>query len=119
MMTKALYMSLGLILISFNLMAATEHKVHVGSLAPQQLLAQYQGFLQEYQRYQLTTDEINALHAISGDITIKVFFGTWCHDSQREVPRLLKYLPENNKLKVELYGLDISKQDPQQLANLF
>ena len=50
-----------------------------------------------------------------------VLFGTWCHDSQREVPRLLKLLEQS---KVELNSLtlvavDYNKQDPQGLAEQF
>ena len=42
---------------------------------------------------------------------IKVFMGTWCHDSQREVPRLYKILDDLNydDTKSEIIGLKKDK----------
>lgn len=53
------------------------------------------------------------------NISIKVFFGTWCGDSRREVPRFLKLLsaisfPENNLKMIAVGGRDsLVKQSPQ------
>jgi len=47
-------------------------------------------------------------------ISVKILFGTWCHDSQREIPKLLKMLDDIN-LKPEmisLIGLDYDKNEP-------
>lgn len=118
-MKKALYFGLVLVLLSVNLRAASNQEIHTGSIQSQQLLNQYPSFQDEYQQYQLEQAELNALNLLSDEITIKAFFGTWCHDSQREVPRLLKYLQSNHTIHLELYGLDIRKQDPQQQAQLF
>jgi thioredoxin 1 len=47
-----------------------------------------------------------------------VLFGTWCHDSQREVPRLLKLLDSSKvalaSLKLVAVGYD--KRDPEGIA---
>ena len=54
------------------------------------------------------------------DITVQAFFGTWCGDSKREVPRLLKLLNEtgfsNSNIKLIAVGGSDSlyKQSPQQ-----
>ena len=34
-------------------------------------------------------------------ITIKIFFGTWCHDSKRELPRALKILNKKENISEE------------------
>jgi thioredoxin 1 len=46
-----------------------------------------------------------------------VLFGTWCHDSVREVPRLLKLLDVSGvKLKsLSLHGVNYNKQEPNNL----
>ena len=35
---------------------------------------------------------INSEFSIEDDIKVLIFFGTWCHDSKRELPRLFKIL---------------------------
>jgi len=53
------------------------------------------------------------------DISIEVFFGTWCGDSKREVPRFLKLLneisfPENKTTLIAVGGGDsLLKQSPR------
>ena len=53
------------------------------------------------------SDKIKKL--ISNDISLQVFLGTWCGDSRREVPRLLRLLddvgfPEKNLQIIALGG---------------
>lgn len=52
-------------------------------------------FVPGYQDYQPSSDVIRSLKKsdLKG-ICIEVFFGTWCGDSRREVPRFLKLLDE-------------------------
>ena len=48
------------------------------------------------------------------DIEIYVLFGTWCHDSQREVPRFLQLLNSLNIQEnyIHLIGLNFLKNEP-------
>lgn len=48
-------------------------------------------------------------------LSIKVFFGTWCSDSQREVPQLLSLIQpiDSRLLPVEMIALDRSKVDDE------
>ncbi len=52
------------------------------------------------------------------DITVKIFFGTWCGDSKREVPRYMKLMNDIglNQAKLQLIGLgnldSLQKQSP-------
>jgi thiol-disulfide isomerase/thioredoxin len=45
---------------------------------------------------------------------VRVLFGTWCHDSQREIPKLLRMLEDINLKpeKISLIGLDYDKNEP-------
>jgi len=52
----------------------------------------YHWFQKQYQDYQPSLSVLDALKATLQDYEILVFMGTWCGDSQREVPRLLKIL---------------------------
>jgi thiol-disulfide isomerase/thioredoxin len=50
----------------------------------------YSWFSKQYDQYQPIEDKLIKLNF--SDIDIRIFMGTWCHDSKREVPRLIKIL---------------------------
>jgi len=63
--------------------------------------------------------ELIASSLLPGD-RIEVYLGTWCDDSQREVPRFLKILDllemtHNTKLPVSYVAVDRSKRNPAAL----
>ncbi len=76
-------------------------------------------FNTNYDTYQPNATTISNLKKQSFDkISIKVFFGSWCGDSKREIPRFLKLLsaisfPEK---KIQLIGVgtgdSLVKQSP-------
>jgi len=44
------------------------------------------------------------------DLKILAFMGTWCHDSNREIPRLIRVCEELGIAdQLELYGIDVDK----------
>ena len=48
------------------------------------------------------------------DVKILAFMGTWCHDSNREIPRLMRVAEELGiSDQLELYGLDVDKTSKQ------
>ena len=77
-------------------------------------------FNQGYDNY-LPDPEVNdkVKKLITKDISIRIFLGTWCGDSRREVPRMIKLLdgvdfPGKNLQLVALGGSDsLIKQSPQ------
>lgn len=73
-----------------------------------------------YESYQPNAVTLASLKKINNsDISIELFFGTWCGDSKREVPRFLKLLdqvsfPDKNLKLIALGGSDsLIKQSPQ------
>lgn len=77
-------------------------------------------FNKNYQEYKPDSITFTALKKQSiKDISIRVFLGTWCGDSKREVPRFVKLLnemnfPTTNLQLIGLGGLDsLVKQSPQ------
>jgi thioredoxin 1 len=85
----------------------------VGDVTTQQLLTSYPGFLAEYQFYQPSPAEIIAAQQLEGK-SITVLFGAWCHDSEREVPRLLKLLDaaKLSQFNLQLLAVNHNKQEP-------
>ena len=47
-------------------------------------------FLEEYETYEAENDLVNAANDLVGGVEVETFIGTWCKDSQREVPRFYK-----------------------------
>jgi hypothetical protein len=91
-----------------------------GVISTAQLIAEYPQFRSNYQQYQPSADELAAANSLSGK-SLVVLFGTWCHDSEREVPRLLKVLDLSGvKLaNLSLHGVNFNKQEPTNLHHQF
>ena len=49
------------------------------------------------------------------DISVVIFFGTWCHDSKTELPKALKIFNEIgiNEENIELIAVGLDKKEPQ------
>ena len=79
-----------------------------------QALSDLSWFKKNYSNYTPEETSLEALQNSLTDIEIKVFMGTWCHDSQREVPRLYKVLEsaDYNFENLSIVALDYSKATP-------
>lgn len=84
----------------------------VGDIKAEQLLSQFDKFTLP-SNYSISEQEQSLVKAWPAELQIDVYFGAWCHDSQREVPRLLKALNGNPNIAINLIALDIKKQEPQ------
>ena len=83
----------------------------VGDISKDELFSTHREFYQNYLDAEpLSSDEKLDLDGIS----LKVLFGTWCHDSQREIPRFLRLLEDINMKPemISLIGLDYNKNEP-------
>ena len=93
---------------------------HVGEINQQALFAGYPIFDVNYQAYKPSPETISSFKAsLPEALEVRVLFGTWCHDSEREVPRLLKLLnlAGIRDESVELYALNLKKKDPEGMAD--
>ena len=88
----------------------------VGEISEQKLLTDYETFAKSYQSYELSAEQKIQVKSWPKELAVEVYFGTWCPDSQREVPRLLKALKFNQQVKVSLLALNFKKADPKGLA---
>ena len=112
---------LGLLVVLFVGCSATKQPLPIsaplsGEISAGQLITQYPQFRTTYEQYQPSSAEINAIKSLSGK-SLLILFGTWCHDSEREVPRLLKLIDLSGvKLKeLSLHGVNYNKQEPTNL----
>jgi thiol-disulfide isomerase/thioredoxin len=107
-------------MISFLLLVglsacANENIVMVGKVSQEQLMKD-EHFVLSYSEDALPVEKINQIKHWPEGLHIDIYFGTWCHDSQREVPRILNILKENKGISSQLIALDYDKNDPQGLA---
>ena len=94
----------------------TKTRPLTGMISASQLIHEYPKFNSVYEQYQPSSAEITAVKSLSG-MSVIVLFGTWCHDSVREVPRLLKLL-DLSGVELEslsLHGVNYNKQEPTNL----
>lgn len=94
-----------------TLTACASDKFFVGEIKPSKLLTSFEEFNEEFTDFNIDEKEIAALKSINEPLEIHVLFGTWCHDSVREVPRLLKLLEHaaNNNITTKLIAVDYKK----------
>ena len=95
---------------SFEVMA-DRYRYPVGDISQAELLDRHEVFKRNYDAYEVTA----GIDGLPADLKVKILFGTWCHDSEREVPRMLKLLTalgikEDN---ISLISLDIRKEEPE------
>lgn len=68
-------------------------------------------FNTNYKTYLVDTETLKDIkkRRLNG-LKIIAFMGTWCHDSNREIPRLLRVVEELGIAdQLELYGVDVNK----------
>lgn len=92
---------------SQNSLETTEHAANqvnlpyaTGEITHAQLFARYSHFASNYNKYQPSEDDIKQVASIDKPLSLLIVFGTWCHDSEREIPRLLKLLHQANNSNI-------------------
>ena len=71
-------------------------------------------FNNEYDAYALNKEAIQGINNDSENLSIKLFMGTWCRDSRREVPRIYRILDAAgfDESRLTLINLNREKNSP-------
>ena len=71
-------------------------------------------FQQGFEEYTPSAEAMQVIKSNISEYEIKVYMGTWCPDSQREVPKLFKILElaDYDLNKLTMTGLDYNKSAP-------
>ena len=114
--TNSSQSSEGIVLTSY----ATDSMTRTGNVSPQELIKRYQKFEKSFNNFEDLDDEAKHLNKLKG-MEVIVFFGLWCHDSQREIPRLLKLneLAGNPFASIKLIAVSTDKELPQEYQSKF
>jgi thiol-disulfide isomerase/thioredoxin len=91
-----------------------------GLIESKELITLYPKFKQQYDQFEPEAKDIKHFSLLK-EMDIVVFFGLWCHDSQREVPRLLKLIEQSgNQFKtIKLVALNTDKEMLDEYSSQF
>jgi len=116
---KLSYPKLRLIIpLSFSVLSCSSHQEIplIGETSKEVLVANHQIFQDNFNEYHISETDKTIIEQWPAGLHLDIFFGTWCHDSQREVPKVLRILQETNKVSYQLIALDMYKSDPKELG---
>ncbi|SFU40194.1 Thiol-disulfide isomerase or thioredoxin [Pustulibacterium marinum] len=91
----------------------------VGPIKRATLEDDYNWFDEEYTSYKVDETAAKTIKPYLEDVTVKIFMGTWCHDSQQQVPHFFKIMDQINFKAVEVYGLTTDKTSPEGLEDQY
>lgn len=88
-----------------------EEKILIGKIERSTLSnPDFPWYQRNYQNYNVQDSIINKLKVDFSQIYCKIFLGTWCSDSKREVPRILKIFDLISFKNYEIIGLGRDKK---------
>ncbi|HUP58939.1 MAG TPA: HEAT repeat domain-containing protein [Thermoanaerobaculia bacterium] len=96
--------------------------LETGTMTMERLLSRVPDYAQRTSAYQPDATVVEMMKSyVKPDDRIEVYMGTWCSDSQREVPKLLRIVGDLKsqhgvELPTTFYALDRSKQKPAALV---
>lgn len=72
-------------------------------------------------RYQPDEDAVGYLSSFNDSVKVKVFWGSWCKESKKYIPGLMKTLElaGNPKISIQYIGIDAQKEIPQEFLIKF
>jgi thiol-disulfide isomerase/thioredoxin len=90
----------------------------IGPVAYEDILEYFPAWKKADEHAQSTDEVISGIKGINIPLDIQCFLGTWCSDSRQEVPPFMKSLAlaGNPHIRIELYGVDRQKDDPDHLG---
>jgi thiol-disulfide isomerase/thioredoxin len=92
----------------------------VGETTLEAFWDQFPDWEESKRQYAPEKNAIEALQKIEREISMVLFLGTWCGDSRREVPKLLKVYEAaaNSHFSLRIYGVDWEKKDDEGAAQM-
>lgn len=108
----------GVLLAAVAVSARSAEEVLRGKVRPSALPSITESWATDYDAYEPAPDDLQTLATLRGPADLDVYFGSWCGDSRRELPRLAKILDRASLpgLRVRYFALDRTKTKPARLA---
>lgn len=107
-----------ILLLALATPASGDDAILLGRIGREALLAHGESWRAEYTAYEPSAVDVAVIAALRRPAVLEVFLGTWCPDSRREVPRLLKIIDRAAPpgLGLRIYGIDRRKEKPGRLV---
>jgi thiol-disulfide isomerase/thioredoxin len=86
-----------------------------GEVSAKQIFFDFPEWKLEYDEFAPDTTALDSFYLIKNKYQVEIYMGTWCSDSEREVPRFIKIVESSslkNKLEYKIFGVDRSKSLP-------
>ncbi len=85
-----------------------------GKTTEQEIRSEHPIFDLYARRYSPDPPSVQYLSQLQDSVRVVVVLGTWCKDSKKHVPSLMKtlQLAANDRIQAEYIGVEYSKQDP-------
>ena len=92
----------------------------VGPISADELIDGYNKFAEQKASFEPDESDLRLIKQLQG-FDLIVFFGLWCHDSEREVPRLLKLIEQSEVQlnSLQLIALNQKKELTEEHQNSF
>lgn len=81
-----------------------------GEISRKQLYENYPKWKELEDVYLPDSSVISQINELNQSIEVIVFFGSWCGDSRRNVPKFLKVVYRNPNFNIKLWAVDRKKQ---------
>lgn len=106
-----------LFILTLPLAANATSKPHSDAVTAKRLLSDHDKFAKQYQAFSPSLPDVALMQKLAGK-EVLVLLGSWCHDSAREVPRLIKLLDESKVelSKITFVTVDYDKRDEAGIA---
>ncbi len=101
--------------------AAAQASPLIGEVQPQQIIENDPLFGIHVERYKPNAQAIDFLNAYTDSTHIYIFFGSWCRESKKYLPGLVKTLSITRAPNLRTYyiGVDEQKKLPELFLNMF
>jgi hypothetical protein len=111
---KQLFLITLLTILSFSMLRAQDDRVLLGPITVAELIELPGWFGEDYLTYQPNRQYMDRIPSFLEDVEILCVLGTWCSDSRREVPRMIRILQSLHQPpeKMRMIGVDRGKRDP-------
>jgi len=99
---------------------ASDSFIRTGEISVEELITRYVKFAHQYEQYSVDAKEASDFSVLK-EVEFVVMFGLWCHDSQREIPRLIKLMEKADIStdKIKLIAIDMEKNVPDEFSSQF
>ncbi|MBL4754838.1 MAG: thioredoxin family protein [Flavobacteriales bacterium] len=95
---------------SVQMDSVTNKRILVGPVA-QSSISDSVWHKENYDKEKLSKKQLKAINTLSENVTVEVYFGTWCSDSRYWVPAFMGVLDKTNLAdKIELVAVSRSKK---------